>query len=73
MADAANRHITPIDLHSVTVSGPLDRRIGLSLSHLLAVRDRILSGEGHTQTWGVDGLGRWVDAVAAATDAVCSP
>jgi DUF1680 family protein len=67
MADAANRHAFPVDLRSVNVSGQLDTRIGLGLSHLLAVRDRILSGEGHTQTWGVDGLGRWVDAVAAAT------
>ena len=52
MADAANRHAFPVDLRSVNVSGQLDTGIGPGLSHLLAVRDRILSGEGHTQTWG---------------------
>jgi len=61
-----DRHPSPVDLGSVNVFGQLDARIGLGLNHLLSVRDRILSGEGHTQTWGVDGLGRWVDAVAAA-------
>lgn len=67
MTTRTDRHPSPVDLGSINVSGQLDTRIGLGLSHLLAVRDRILSGEGHTQTWGVDGLGRWVDAVAAAT------
>lgn len=67
MTTRTDRHPSPVDLRSVNISGQLDTRIGLGLSHLLAVRDRILSGEGHTQTWGVDGLGRWVDAVAAAT------
>ena len=67
MADVTSRHPTPVDLHSIHVSGQLDRRIELGLDHLLAVRDRILSSEGHTQTWGVDALGRWVDAMAAAT------
>lgn len=66
-AVAAGRHAFSVDLRSARVSGQLDTRFGLRLSHLPAVTDRILSGEGHTQTWGANGLARWGDVIAAAS------
>jgi DUF1680 family protein len=56
----------PVSVASVKVSGALDQRIRLGLRHLLQERDRILGGEGHTQGWGADQVGRWVTAVSEA-------
>jgi rhamnogalacturonyl hydrolase YesR len=55
-----------LDLSAVRVSGALDLRIQLALSHLLAERGRILGGEGFGQAWGADQQGRWIGAVALA-------
>jgi DUF1680 family protein len=55
-----------MDLAALRVSGPLDQRIQLALSHLLAERERILGSEGFGQAWGADQQGRWIGAVALA-------
>lgn len=48
--------------------GYLERRLRLGLDHLVRERGRLLRGEGPTQGWGADGLGRWIGAVAMAAD-----
>lgn len=63
MPDQAN----PLQLSSVRVSGLLDQRIRLALSHVLAERSRTLGGEGYGGAWGGDQHGRWIGAVAMAT------
>jgi hypothetical protein len=60
-------YLHPLDLASVRASGGLDGRIHLALNHLLAERARILGGEGFGQAWGADQLGRWIGAVAVAS------
>jgi hypothetical protein len=55
-----------LEISKVTISGSLDKRIRLGLKFLLAERVRILGGEGHSQGWGADAYGRWIDAVSQA-------
>ena len=56
----------PVALSGIKVSGALDQRIHMGLQHLLRERGRLL-GEGHTQSWGADGVGRWIYAVSQAS------
>ena len=53
-----------LELSSIKISGELDLRIRLALRSLLAIRKRVFDAEGHTQGWGEDGSGRWIEAVA---------
>src|SRR4051812_29030093 len=64
---------TPLNLAAVQVAGALDKRIRLSLRHLLAERARILGGEGFGQAWGADQHGRWIGAVALAAHYLQEP
>ena len=59
----------PLDIGSVNVAGPLDRRIRLGLSHLLGQKERILESAYtpfHAE-WGADSYSRWFGAVVLAT------
>jgi hypothetical protein len=57
----------PVEIGRVKVQSQLDARIYLGLGHLLKDRDRILGGEGHSQGWGPDQVGRWLYAVTQVT------
>ncbi|MFH1006832.1 MAG: beta-L-arabinofuranosidase domain-containing protein [Candidatus Latescibacterota bacterium] len=56
----------PVEVSHVRVSDSLDKRIRLGLRHLLTERARIFGGEGHSQGWGADQVGRWLYAVSQA-------
>lgn len=54
----------PLATARVQISGEMDKRLRLGLRHLLQESGRLIGGEGHTQGWGPDGVGRWISAVA---------
>ena len=53
----------PLELSQIQITGELSQRVDLALSSLIDTRERLFMAEGHTQGWGMDGVGRWIYAM----------